>query len=53
MLRPYFALALWHYLLRMMSMANPHIVRLCIAAVDDRFPSMSAPLRTSEWEVQR
>ena len=52
MLRPYFALALLHYLLRLMSMTNPHIVQLRVAAVDDRFPLISAPLRTSEWEVQ-
>ena len=30
---------------------DPHIVRLRAAAVDDRLPSISAPLRTSEWEV--
>ena len=52
MLRPYFALALLHYLLRLMSMTNPHLVQLRVAAVDDRFPLISAPLRTSEWEVQ-
>jgi len=49
MLRLHIALALLHYLLCLMTMTNPHIVRLCVA-VDDRLPLMSAPLQTSEWE---
>ena len=52
MLRPDFALALLHYIIRLMSMTNPH-VRLRVAAVYDRFPFIYAPLRTSEWDVQR
>ena len=46
----HFALALLRYLLRLM-MTNPHIVRLRVATVDG--PLIAAPLRTSEWEVQR
>ena len=41
-----------HYILRLMSMTNPHIVRVRVATVDDRFPLIAAPLRTSECEVQ-